>query len=227
MKNRHINKNVKFTRKNNMLGNNIQILMNEKHMSVQELADKSGVSRQAMYNIINGKSIPRKDTLELIAEQLDVSSDLLKHGVRHYDYDLFMQLLERKFPYNMKSEEFNTDFEEYIKGGIFDEENPDLQGYLVYKFDIDPVDMFVKHLAPSDEKQSEIAKYFGYEVNDIFKKYGSFPIGSDPIGFKHVNVCGRDGFDDVEFQALFERLNSKNKKMVLNLCIDLLQIQDD
>ena len=227
MKNGQKTKSVKCTQNKTVLSVNITKLRNEKNLSVKELAEKAGISRQAMYNIIKGTSIPHQSTIDLIAKQLDVSSDLLLYGIRHYDYEIFMEKLNSKFPYNMNSKEFDTDYKEYIGEGTSDDVNYDLQGFLVYKFDIDPINMFHRWIAPSSEKQSEIADYFGYEVNDIFKMKGNFPIGCDSVGFQHVNVCVKDEFDNVSFKDIFEKLNLKNKKLVLNLCMDLLQIQDN
>lgn len=213
--------NVKFTK--TLIAENIKKLMEEKNLSVIDLAEKALVSRQAIYNIFNG-AIPRDDTLELIAKELDTTVETLKYGERHFDYDYFCQKLYEIFPYHIKEE----DYQAYTEGLKYDDpDSLDLESFLIYKFDLDPFATFISHILPTSEKQKEIAKYFGYKVEDIFKSYGSFPLYSNIQNIKHINVMSKEEFATNKFNSIFEKLNIQNKKLVLNLCLDLLQIQNN
>lgn len=221
MKNRQINKYVKFEGDQMLISENIKQLMEEKNMTVIELADKAQISRQAVYNILKGAT-PRDDTLELIAKALGVTSELLRHGIRHFDYDYFRQKLYKKFPYHIDEK----DFDSYVAGSnLEDPDSVSLEEYLVYKFDVDPVDLFVKHVLPAEEMQIEIAEYFGYQAEEIFKAYGNFPIGGYVGQYDRISVRSTEAFNNAEFQSIFEALNMENKKLVYNLSLDLLQIQ--
>lgn len=221
MKNRQINKYVKFEGDQMLISENIKKLMEEKNMTVIELADKAQISRQAVYNILKGAT-PRDDTLDLIAKALGVTSELLRHGIRHFDYDYFKQQLYKKFPYHISEE----DFDSYVAGSnLEDPDSVSLEEYLVYKFDVDPVDLFVKHVLPTEEMQIEIAEYFGYAAEEIFKAYGSFPIGGYAGPYDRISVRSTEAFNNAKFQSIFEALNLQNKKIVYNLSLDLLKTQ--
>ena len=227
-----------------MISTNINTLRKEKNMSVIELAKAADISRQAMNNIVIGKSIPREDTLELIAKALGVSADLLKHGIQYFNYDNFRNVLNAKFPECLKKEdleaclESNVYDEQYqIKHGLTEQEldeinaeywdHMDLDSFLVSKFDIDPVELFVDHIVPRKEVQEKIAAYFGYDKNELFKCYGGVPIGANYSKFKRLSVVGKEPFEDKEFLYNFEKLSPANKKLVSNMCLDLLLLQNN
>ena len=227
-----------------MISENINTLRKEKELSVIELAKKAEISRQAMNNIVTGKSIPREDTLELIAEALGVSADLLKYGIQYFNYDNFRNLLNAKFPECLKKEdleaclESNVYDEQYqIEHGLTEQEldeinaefwdHMDLESFLVSKFDIDPVELFVDHIVPRKEIQKQIATYFGYTTNELFKCYGGVPIGASYSKFKRQSVVGKEPFDDKEFLYNFGKLSPANKKLVSNMCLDLLLLQNN
>lgn len=237
MKNGQNKKCVNFTESDMVISKNLKSLMKEKNISVKELAEKAEVSRQAIYNIVNGTSIPRDDTLALIAKQLGVTLMLLKNGNEQYDYDFFMEQLRKKFPYHMETKQFKTDVEDYLTltDQEFDENYDsegierriDLGDFLIFKFGINPYDMFYKCIVPSDDIQQQIANYFGYEVNELFKCIGKFPVGIEPLNTRHIDVFGKEKFDHKTFEVVFKALNKKNKKTILNLCMDLLKIQSN
>jgi len=55
------------------MGTRIKEILQEKKMTVSMLADIIGITRANMSNIVNGKSNPKMETLEKIAEALGVS----------------------------------------------------------------------------------------------------------------------------------------------------------
>lgn len=228
-KNIHKNKNVKFTKEKSMLSRNVEELMKARGLSVIQLSEKAFITRQAIYDILNDRSTPREGTLNDLAKALStekeiITADILKNGYKHFDYDFFRQQLYKVFPYNMDEKEL----EAYVSDLQYEDiESLDLETFLVYKFNIDPVQVFVEKILPNKDIQDRIALYFGFKPEEIFKSYGGFPIGDNPGGFKHVNVAGKELFKDTEFQVIFERLDLKNKKIVMNLCMDLLQLQNN
>ena len=46
--------------------------MNEKGVSGKEMAEKTGVSSQSIYNIVNGTHFPKPELLKAIADVLDI-----------------------------------------------------------------------------------------------------------------------------------------------------------
>lgn len=61
------------------LGRNIHVILFDKKMSRQELADKVGVSQQMVSDIIHAKKSPKAETLIKIAKALGVKvDDLIK-----------------------------------------------------------------------------------------------------------------------------------------------------
>lgn len=223
------NKNVKFTKEKSILARNLERLMKARGKSVIKLSEEAYITRQALYDILNDRTTPRESTLVDLAKALStdkekITADILKNGYRHFDYEFFRQQLYKIFPYEINE----VELADYISGMQCDDiDSLDLEGFLVTKFDIDPVQMFVEKILPDKEIQNEIATYFGFKPEEIFKSYGGFPIGDNPGGFKHVNVAGKESFKDTEFQVIFERLDLKNKKIVMNLCMDLLQLQNN
>ncbi len=63
------------------LANRIKELRVEKHISQEELAHRSGLSRTGMGFLETGKRWPRLDTLMSVAEGLSISVDELLKGV--------------------------------------------------------------------------------------------------------------------------------------------------
>jgi len=61
---------VLFRSKNNVMVN-IEILLNEKELTKQGLAKRTGISRENLYRILNGN--PTLQNLEKIASALEVS----------------------------------------------------------------------------------------------------------------------------------------------------------
>ena len=221
MKNGLNNKNVKLESGKTMISKNIEQLMTEKKLTAITLAKEAGISRQAVYNILNG-TIPRDDTLDLIAQALGVTSELLRKGIRHFDYDYFRQQLYKKFPYHISEE----DFDSYVAGSnLEDPDSVSLEEYLVYKVDVAPVDVFVRHILPAEEMRTQIAEYFGYEPEEIFKAFGGCAIGDYVGQYDRISVRSTEAFNNAEFQAIFEALNLENKKTIYNLSLDLLQTQ--
>lgn len=51
----------------------LEKIMNERKMTAKELAEQSNVSSVSISNILTGKSSPRVDTLQKIAEVLNVN----------------------------------------------------------------------------------------------------------------------------------------------------------
>ena len=59
---------------------NLRNQMECQNISMTELSQSIGISRQALYNIMNGKSQPRPDTLNRICDRLGcLMTDLLAH----------------------------------------------------------------------------------------------------------------------------------------------------
>lgn len=46
--------------------------LKSRNMTISQLCEKSGVSRQTIYNLMRQKHIPRTDTICLIAKALDI-----------------------------------------------------------------------------------------------------------------------------------------------------------
>jgi transcriptional regulator with XRE-family HTH domain len=63
------------------LASRIKQLRDEKHISQEELAHRSGLSRTGMGFLETGKRWPRLDTLMSVAEGLSLSVDELLKGV--------------------------------------------------------------------------------------------------------------------------------------------------
>jgi transcriptional regulator with XRE-family HTH domain len=63
------------------LANRIKELRTEKHISQEELAHRSGLSRTGMGFLETGKRWPRLDTLMSVAEGLNVTVDELLKGL--------------------------------------------------------------------------------------------------------------------------------------------------
>ena len=215
---------VKFTKEKNMIAHNINTLMNNKKISVMSMAEKIGVSRQALYDIRHGRAMPRKDTLDLIANELGVTSEILRNGIRHFDYEHFKKLVYEKFPKQINKEDYDS-YIDYIDSQELDIDEFDIESFLIYKFNVDPVDMFIKNILPPEKMRMEISNYFEYEPNELFVSYGCFPLGKDTSGLMHINVAGKEKFDNKKFQDVFVQLDLQSKKMVFNICLDLLKIQ--
>ena len=62
-----------------MIGRNIRRFRNEKNMTQDQLAEKLGVTRQAVSNWENGKTQPEVETVGKIAEVLEVTLEDLLH----------------------------------------------------------------------------------------------------------------------------------------------------
>lgn len=58
-----------------MIGKNIRKFRREKSMTQEQLAEKLNVTRQAVSNWENEKTQPDVDTLQLIAEQFDITME--------------------------------------------------------------------------------------------------------------------------------------------------------
>lgn len=228
MKNGQKKEDVKFTIRKSTLAKNLEDLMDARKIRVTQLANETGVTRQAIYNILNDKSVPRTDTLELLAEALStdnevITAEILKNGYVHFDYEYFLDKLRTTYLDRIDPK----DLQEYVTvppDGLADDF--DIEGFLFCKFNIDPVLVFVNHCVPPKEIQNQIAAYFGFKAEDIFKIYGKFPIKRDPV-ISRVNVNNPKDFDNTRFEMIFNQLSLANKNAILNLCIDLLQIQNN
>lgn len=60
---------------------NILRIMNEKHISQYTLSKESGVARVAINRWLNHGSLPRLDTMALVAKALGVTIDELTEGM--------------------------------------------------------------------------------------------------------------------------------------------------
>jgi transcriptional regulator with XRE-family HTH domain len=69
------------TRTLQVLSNRIKELRDEKNISQEELAHRSGLSRTGMGLLETGKRWPRLDTLMSVAEGLNVTVDQLLKGL--------------------------------------------------------------------------------------------------------------------------------------------------
>ncbi|WP_193774578.1 helix-turn-helix domain-containing protein [Vallitalea guaymasensis] len=90
----------------NTIGERLTDLLEVKGIKAPELAKKIGVSKGTIYNIINGKTLPKQDTLSNIAKELNTTIDYLIFGTREYKDTLEKQLLEtfRQLNYDNKIE---------------------------------------------------------------------------------------------------------------------------
>ena len=61
----------------NEIGDKIRRLRKERGLTQSDLADRSGVSFGAIQNLEAGKRTPRADTIEMLAQALDVSPNKL------------------------------------------------------------------------------------------------------------------------------------------------------
>ena len=188
-----------------LLSKNITDAMDKMGISAKSLADIAGISRQAVYDIKKG-SIPRKDTLDLIAKALCTTPDELCYGTRYFDYDHFCKELNKVYNPNQHN-------------GL------DLQSYLIVELSVNPVDLFLRHILPPVQMQEEIAKLFNREPADVFHVIKGFSGVTKYSYANHANVISNEDFDYDHFDFIFKRLNTYNKKIVLNLCLDLLLTQ--
>ncbi len=90
----------------NTIGERLTELLEKADMSVPELANKTGVVKGTIYNIINGKTLPKQDTISNIAKELNTSMDYLIFGTNEYKDKIEKQLLEtfRELNYENKIE---------------------------------------------------------------------------------------------------------------------------
>jgi transcriptional regulator with XRE-family HTH domain len=90
----------------NSIGDRLNKLLKDAEIKAPELANKIGVSKGTIYNIINGKTIPKQDTISNIAKELDTTTDYLIFGTNEYKDTIEQQLLEafRELNYDHKVE---------------------------------------------------------------------------------------------------------------------------
>jgi len=60
------------------IGKAIKALLERKEMTQKELASKTGLSPTSISLLMTGQTEPRKETIELIAQALDVKPELLR-----------------------------------------------------------------------------------------------------------------------------------------------------
>ena len=70
------------------IGTNIKNTIKENGYNIAEFCRKIQVSRQALYAILNGNTLPAIDTLINIAKALDVSLDYLVYGEKSKESEI-------------------------------------------------------------------------------------------------------------------------------------------
>lgn len=90
----------------NTVGERLNKLLKDAEIKAPELANKIGVSKGTIYNIINGKTMPKQDTISNIAKELNTTTDYLIFGTDEFKDTIEQQLLEafRELHYEYKVE---------------------------------------------------------------------------------------------------------------------------
>ena len=105
-----------------LLGEKLEILINRKHLSKTEFAEKVGITYRGLANYLNGSRKPKRDVLERISEELGTSVDFLTNDNR----SLILDSKER-FVFNSTSDTNSVrEAAEYLEKGKAIFECPDI-----------------------------------------------------------------------------------------------------
>ena len=205
MKNRQKSKKCKVYNGKSAFAKNLLDIMKIKNLTIQDVADGADVTRQTVYDWING-SIPRQDTIKALSNALGVSEDTIKYGNKRFDYDYFCERAKKKLLYS-KFKDIS------------------LHDYLIMECGVDPMLFFISHLMPDDLIREKIARDLESHPEDLFIPVGVYTYGCDNINISHCSVLSDNQIDENEVMVIFSNLSLVNKKIVYNLCKDLLVSQ--
>ena len=211
------------TKKETNLKENLVYLMESNKVSKKDLANIIGKSRQTVYAILAG-STPGDDVLERLSARFKIDKKDLLYGKQIFDDKHFWELVEKRYQ--------NIDIEERTNPTTEDNKNDEnyekpLDQYLLENFRINAVDFFNRHILPDPDVQEEIASKFGYTSNELFKT----TIIELENSFKYKRYTGftqEEQIDDETFlYMVFSKLSKSNKKLIFNMCQDMLVMQNE
>lgn len=205
MKNGQYTKKCKVYSVKSAFARNLQEIMSKKNLTIQDVANKAGVSRQTIYNWING-AVPRKDTIAILSCALGVSEDTIKYGNKVFDYYYFCEKATKLLQ--------NTKYK-----------NDSLYDFLIIECNVDPSSFFIKHMMPTEDTKIEIARKLNCIPEDIFKTYGIYASDNGFPKLIHYSVLSDSSISEDEILTVYNNLNPVNQKIIFNLCQDLLVAQ--
>lgn len=214
----------------NLIAYNLKTIIEEKKnsgMTIEQIANAT-VSKKTIYDIMAGRVVPRKGTIELLEQGLNLSPGELNKSHAYFDSDYLIEQLNTVF-----KPELVEDHPMYNASGYDgDLAYRTLEETLIVVCGMDPDSLF-KHIMPSDVVQKRVVDYFNSEydnaaftVEGLFKPISKLSFAtaalqtSSLLNASKINVLSAVSLDKKKMMSMFNDINVEYQKVIYNMVCD-------
>ena len=214
----------------NLIAYNLKSIIEEKKnsgMTIEQIANAT-VSKKTIYDIMAGRVVPRKGTIELLEQGLNLKAGDLSRSHAYFDSDYLLEQLNRVFKPVLVEEHPLYEASDYDGDLVYST----LEETLIIECGMDPDSLF-KHIMPSYDVQKRVVEYFNSNYDDVsFTVDGLFkPINklsfataalrsSSLLNASKINVLSAVSLDKKKMMAMFNDINVEYQKVIYNMICD-------
>lgn len=214
----------------NLIAYNLKTIIEEKKnsgMTIEQIANAT-VSKKTIYDIMAGRVVPRKGTIELLEQGLNLKAGDLSRSHAYFDSDYLLEQLNRVFKPVLVEEHPLYEASDYDGDLVYST----LEETLIIECGMDPDSLF-KHIMPNDDVQKRVVEYFNsnyddasFTVEGLFKPINKLSFAtavlqsSSLLNASKINVLSAVSLDKKKMMAMFNDINVEYQKVIYNMICD-------
>ncbi len=214
----------------NLIAYNLKTIIEEKKRdgkTIEEISDAT-VSKKTIYDIMAGRVVPRKGTIELLEQGLNLKAGELSKSHAYFDSDYLLEQLNMVFKPTLVENHPMYEAPDYEGDFIY----TTLEETLIVECGMDPDSLF-KHIMPDDNVQKKVVDYFNsnyegssFTIEGLFKPISKLSFAtaalqtSSLLNTSKINVLSAVTLDKKKMMAMFNDINEEYQKVIYNSICD-------